>query len=212
MKQLTALEEILLRFAGVKSITESTIRTFKRHIHNEESRFVIGNYLLVNARSFIEVFDAFKKLPRTAEIDLAIIANEPFAQKIQSWNGLRDLRNQVLAHGFDDRKNDTIANIERFYSSDTVPTTDWEIIIMGECAAFACGCIMTSFDAELRSAQSKLNEFEPKTNGAKSKEEYISEMQRLVKEHLSIDRRNAENLETALRVHVIQWAENLMTK
>ena len=105
MIQLTALEEILLRFAGVKSITESTIRTYKRHMYDDESQFVIGNYLLVNARSFIEVFESFKKIPNpTAEINLAITANEPFAQKIQKWNGLRDLRNQVLAHGFDDKK------------------------------------------------------------------------------------------------------------
>ena len=71
---------------------------------------------------------------------------------------------------------------------------------------------MTSFDAELKLAQSKLKKFEIKLNGARSKEEYIAEMQRMIKEHLSIDQTNTENLENALKLHVIQWANSLQRK
>ncbi len=210
MENFTKFEEILIRFTGVKSLTESTIRTYKRHIRNEESRFVIGNYLLINARSYIEVFEDFKKIPeKNEDIKLSILANEPFANKIQSWNGLRDLRNQVLAHGFDDKTGKTVANIEKFYTSKSIPTTDWEIILLGECAAFSCGCIMTKFDKELKSAQEKIGVFEPSSNGAKSKEEYIKSLQTLVNKSIEIDDVSKENLEHAIKHHVIDWANSL---
>jgi len=140
--------------------------------------------ILLNTCTFLEEYDHnFLTLaePKYKErIKIVMNIAKPVLKKIREWTGLRELRNEMLAHTWRKKKTKELSLVDIF-KYDT-PRTYWEIQILEKYLTMIVGLIEIEFREELAQMASYVLSLKQTPIAPKEHLNIFEEMDGLIKE------------------------------
>lgn len=135
------LQQSVLVLSAIKNTIEPVLMVFKRYIKDEDVKFVLHQQLLLKVCSFNEEREDLRKLSEENPKVKETLSIWSFAlNRIDQWDGLRSMRNTMLAHRFRDNKNNKLpTDLGLRYFDANVPTTYCEALLLAELAYICCG-------------------------------------------------------------------------
>lgn len=151
---LNPLETSILALASRKSFLEPSLRSIKKHVQEEDLKWTVSNYILIQIFAFNEEWRRFQGL---AKSDLKVRETtriaKPAIDRIKQWPGLTVVRNSIIAHA---RRSDGSLLLPNPQTFSGVPTNYAEKILLAECAVLAIATVLVRHDAERLVAVSKI--------------------------------------------------------
>ena len=134
---ITNLQSCLMSLGALKGFLEDSLRSFKA-IQRADTRFVLGNYILINVHSFNQEWKRFESFAKEDDsVKRSCKIAKPATDRIRYWKGLSQLRSKVLAHEMYDKNDQNLVNFKRFFGDKKAPAEAWEQALLGECAVYA---------------------------------------------------------------------------
>jgi hypothetical protein len=132
----TSLQISLLALSSRKSLLEPALCAVKRHISEDDTKWVLCNFILIQVAVFLEEWKAFSTHSRDREdVKETCRVAGPALARIHEWRGLTKFRNGVLVHARGRDKKSLPINDEIMLSR--TPSNVFEQILLGELAVYA---------------------------------------------------------------------------
>ncbi|QMG41426.1 hypothetical protein HVY60_12890 [Citrobacter freundii] len=147
---LTPIQESILVLSAMKNTFECVLKVFKRYIRDEDLKFSLQMKMIVDLSSFTEEWSRLGPICKSESQMIATLKIcEPAISRLKSWEGIRNFRNKVLAHGFrEELRGDggkTIykpVDFEKWYFKADVPNSYAEILLLYEMAYFCMAIVI----------------------------------------------------------------------
>lgn len=140
---ISRLQSSLLSLGALKLFLEDSLKSFKA-IPREDTRFVLGNYILINVHSFNQEWKRFESFAKNDEsVKESCVIAKPAIDRIRYWKGLSQLRSKVLAHEMYDKDDQSLVDYKKYFGDKKAPIEPWEQALLGECAVYAIGVALT---------------------------------------------------------------------
>lgn len=126
----------LLALSSRKAFLEPALCSVKRHIGEDDTKWVICNFILMQVSVFLEEWKLFAAhAKQDASVKATCQIADPALKRIRSWSGLKHFRNSVLAHTRA-KPDNTLPTGDRRIEAFT-PSNYAEQALLGECAVYA---------------------------------------------------------------------------
>lgn len=154
---ISRIQSSLMSLGALKFFLEDSLKSFKA-IPREDTRLVLGNYILINVHSFNQEWKRFESFAKNDEsVKESCVIAKPAVDRIRYWKGLSQLRSKVLAHEMYDKDDQSLVNYKRFFGDKKAPIEIWEQALLGECAVYAIGVALTRHSQLNIEAQAVVN-------------------------------------------------------
>ena len=140
---ITRFQSCLMSLGALKLFLEDSLKSFKA-ISRGDTRFVLGNYILINVHSFNQEWKRFESFAKNdGSIKQSCRIAKPAVDRIRYWKGLSQLRSKVLAHEMYDKDDQSLVDFKKYFGDKKAPVEPWEQALLGECAVYAIGVALT---------------------------------------------------------------------
>ena len=141
--KITRFQSCLMSLGALKLFLEDSLKSFKA-IPRHDTRFVLGNYILINVHSFNQEWKRFESFAKNDDsIRQSCRIAKPAVDRIRYWKGLSQLRSKVLAHEMYDKDDQSLVDYRQFFGDKKAPVEPWEQALLGECAVNAISIALT---------------------------------------------------------------------
>ncbi len=174
-----------------------------RHYHENTFQHEIGKYIILNAASFIDEYEIHfvqqRHLKRSKPIEPEYtqrIKNldeiiKPILNTLNRWSGIKQYRNNFVAHSNRSGQNQQTLVIP-FQESHDAPRQFWEFQLLRDLIHIMFGVISQEFKMELVDAWVSGNTLKPTMNPCKDNSDIQAELENMVNEFNNISQRQGK--------------------
>lgn len=187
---LSKFQESLLVISAMKTIMENDLRVFKRYIHDDDLKYALNNKMLIDICSFLDEWKRFNTYARDCErIRETMTITAPAIKHLNSWSGIKGMRNTMLAHGYrDDSDNGKLTCLNKRYFEAEVPTTYAEVMLLSEYCVYAISAFICRHKEEHKAALETIPKFEAATKkGIETQDEFNAAVKALQEHMFELD-------------------------
>jgi hypothetical protein len=152
-RPLNELERLLWRFRMVAHEAQAMVRGLNAYDDastaiNTSLWFTLSNHALIIVSKFLEVWQDSGSLAKTEPRIVGVRrALTPLIDRIEIWEGIRELRNTALAHAYLDKSGNLVTPWHPI-TAGRAPTYHAEIVLLLHLVHIAVLCVLSVFEKE----------------------------------------------------------------